>query len=110
MSGGQGGGSSPLFRVGGTPLSTQVARRWLRVTLSALGLDPSAFTFHSFRRGACSAAFEKGAQLDDLKELGGWRSSAKGPLPASSGRTTAGGQSAYWSPPSPLSQQITFGG
>ena len=78
VSGGRGGGSVPLFRVGGTPLSTQVARRWLRVTLSALGLDPSAFTFHSFRRGACAAAFEKGAQLDDLKELGGWRSSAVG--------------------------------
>ena len=65
----------PLFRGSeGTPLTIPAARRWLRVGLAASGLRPDAYTFHSFRRGACTAAFANGAQLEDLKALGGWSS------------------------------------
>ena len=68
---------SPLFcGAPGVALSIPVARQWLRVILRCIGLSADAFTFHSFRRGACTAAFASGAHLEDLKALGGWRSDA----------------------------------
>ena len=72
---GEGGGpDQPLFRAGAAPLSVSLARSWLRVLLASLGLVGDAFTFHSFRRGSCTQAFARGAQLEDLQALGGWRS------------------------------------
>ena len=50
-----------------------LARFCLRALLGGLGLHREAFTLHSFRRGACTQAFESGATLDDLRELGGWK-------------------------------------
>ena len=69
-----GGGSCPLFRVDGRPLAVPLARGWLRALLVSVGLQANAFTFHSFRRGSCTLAFARGAHIDDLKALGGWRS------------------------------------
>ena len=67
----------PLFRgAKGTTLTIPAARDWLRVSLVAIGYRHDAYTFHAFRRGACTAAFANGAQLEDLKALGGWRSNA----------------------------------
>ena len=57
-------------------LTMQLARVWLGLLLSRLGLQARGFTFHSFRRGACSRAFCNGADLADIKQLGGWRSDA----------------------------------
>ena len=68
---------SPLFcGAPGVALSIPVARQWLSVILRCIGLSADAFSFHSFRRGACTAAFASGAHLEDLKALGGWRSDA----------------------------------
>ena len=58
------------------PLTMTVARAWLGVLLQRLGRHQEGFTFHSFRRGACSSAFEQGATQTDLRALGGWRSEA----------------------------------
>ena len=72
-----GGPETPLFTVAsGTPLAIPAARSWLRKLLASVGQDPGAYSYHSFRRGACTAAFANGAQTDDLKALGGWRSGA----------------------------------
>ena len=73
---GQGPGA-PLFTVpSGRPLAIPTARTWLRRLLSHIGEAPDSFSFHSFRRGACTTAFANGAQTGDLKALGGWRSEA----------------------------------
>ena len=77
--------SAPLFSLpgkkeqrakGGPSLHFTLARSWLDTLLRTLGLGSSRFSFHSFRRGSCTAAFEEGADLDDIKALGGWRSDA----------------------------------
>ena len=52
------------------------ARHFLRSCLAGLGLQPDAFSFHSFRRGGCTLAFERGAAEPDLALHGDWRSSA----------------------------------
>ena len=74
--------TSPLFAcwqgVGTQPLSLSqgAARRFLAITLRALGQPPSQFTFHSFRRGGCTHAFAGGALLSDLALHGDWSSDA----------------------------------
>ena len=76
--------SAPLFSLptsrhnSGPPssLTVPVARTWLRTLLTLLGLRDRGYSFHSFRRGATTLAFQRGAQLSDLKALGGWRSDA----------------------------------
>ena len=82
---GRGRGATPLFStpdLGGSgrstdrPLTMSVARKWLSVVLKRLGRANEGFSFHSFRRGACSSAFEQGALEADIKQLGGWRSEA----------------------------------
>ena len=78
---------TPLFALptsqrggkGGRPcraLTMRVAREWLRVLLARAGLGNKGFTFHSFRRGACTQAFRNGAEVADIQQLGGWRSDA----------------------------------
>ena len=78
-------GGAPLFQLHlegghrGTAASfftAPVARGWLSTLLAHLGLASAAYTFHSLRRGACHLAFERGASLEDIKFLGGWRSQA----------------------------------
>ena len=78
--------SAPLFRwpVSESPralavapaLTAPTARRWLSFALGEAGLQPGAFTFHSFRRGGCTLAAERGASLHELQSLGHWRSDA----------------------------------
>ena len=60
----------------GAPLTMPVARAWLAVLLAGMGRHPREFSFHSFRRGACTLAFANGASEGDIMQLGGWRSSA----------------------------------
>ena len=74
--------SAPLFSFppssGGRPASPQgslnipLAREWLALYLGFLGRAALASTLHSFRRGACTRAFRRGASLSDIKQLGGW--------------------------------------
>ena len=76
---------TPLFsyeaplRGGGyrrSTLTMPLARSWLSTLLWALGEGDIGFTFHSLRRGACTLAFARGADVADIKLLGGWRSDA----------------------------------
>ena len=59
-----------------SPLTAARARHWLRQTLVQAGFAPDTLTFHSFRRGGCTAAALQGACIDDLKALGDWHSDA----------------------------------
>ena len=74
--------ATPLFaaflpsHAGGLSLSQSQARGFLAKALGFLGLPPNAFSFHSFRRGGCSLAFERGASEGDLALHGDWRSAA----------------------------------
>ena len=76
------GPQAPLFSGrgagGGRPLSLtqRQARAFLRICLGGLGLSQAAYSFHSFRRGGCTLAFERGAAEPDLALHGDWRSSA----------------------------------
>ena len=68
----QAGAETPFFTVAsGGLLAIPAARFWLKRFLSKLGEAATGYTFHSLRRGACTAAFANGAQMDDLKALGG---------------------------------------
>ena len=81
------GGVEPLFwnpkarRRGAVlrqPLTMSLARAWLRILLQRVGRGDEKFSFHSFRRGACTTAFMQGADEQDIRRLGGWRSDAVG--------------------------------
>ena len=81
----------------------RLARLWLAEFLTALRLGDKGFTFHSFRRGACSLAFEGGADLQDIKALGGWKSAAvMDYVPVFSARHRAAATLAVSSAQSPL--------
>ena len=63
------------------------ARDLLGSCLLALQLPRTAFTFHSFRRGGCTFAFDLGAAESDLALQGDWHSTAiRAYYPASSAR------------------------
>ena len=69
-----------------------LARGWLASLLAHLGQAPHAFSFHSFRRGACHLAYGQGATVSEVQALGGWRSDAVSlylPLDAARGRAAA---------------------
>lgn len=46
----------------------------LRGILHSLGLNPSLYAGHSFRRGGASWALSQGVPLEDIKQLGDWKS------------------------------------
>ena len=48
----------------------------LRYILKDIGLDPSLYASHSFRRGGASFAFQAGVPLEMIKLLGDWKSNA----------------------------------
>jgi len=48
----------------------------LKKGIEAIGMDPSDFTSHSFRRGGATYAFQCGLTADYIKRLGDWRSDA----------------------------------
>ena len=90
--------STPLFAwrelIKGVPkfgyFTIPLARLWLRRALSNVGLDDGKYTFHSFRRGGCQYGYLKGADVGDLKFLGGWNSDAiQSYLPVAQGMSRA---------------------
>ena len=72
--------NAPLYLVKKTnlaqpvPLTIYVTNRWLRLVLNNSPLCAKQFSFHSFRLGACTTAFESGAPIEDIKYFGNWRS------------------------------------
>lgn len=70
--------SAFMYRMGGTThlLSYNDFLSRLRECLHLLGLDPSKYTGHSFRRGGASFALECGVPNDLIQVQGDWRSLA----------------------------------
>ena len=68
-------GAHPPF-LGATPLCASTARGWLRLALQKANVSIPGFSFHSFRRGGCTLAAERGASFHDLQALGHWHSNA----------------------------------
>ena len=48
----------------------------LRYCLRSIGLDPSVYAGHSFRRGGASLAYQAGLPVQAIKLLGNWKSDA----------------------------------
>ena len=44
--------------------------------LRCLGVDPSSYSGHSFRRGGCSLSYQAGLNLTEIKIRGDWHSQA----------------------------------
>jgi hypothetical protein len=62
----------------GTPVTVTVRllSTALGQMLTALGLDPSLYSLHSFRRGGATAAYQGGVDVLDIKRHGTWSSDA----------------------------------
>jgi hypothetical protein len=70
-------GDAPLFRfASGRPLDSEFITRWLRLGLTALGVDPTGYSGYSFRHGAATDAAANGAGDRAIMALGRWRSTA----------------------------------
>ena len=63
----------PVFQIntkqGWVPLSAPRAHSFLRLVITALGLNPSTYTFHTFRRSGVSL-------LSKIKQHSNWKSEA----------------------------------
>ena len=70
--------NKPLFTTTdhGTVLTASRVRLVLRQAVASIGLLPSEFGFHAFRRSGASWAFDHNINLDHIKTHGGWRSDA----------------------------------
>lgn len=73
--------SSPLFsfRGAGNTWSCWTQDSFvtrLRKMLTAIGLDASAYSGHSFRRGGASLGFKLGLSISEIKKRGDWQSDA----------------------------------
>ncbi|PPQ83082.1 hypothetical protein CVT24_012140, partial [Panaeolus cyanescens] len=67
----------PLFQLAnGSPLSRSHYITTLHERLRAVGIDPTAYSGHSFRRGAATAANAAGYSDVEIQLLGRWRSDA----------------------------------
>ncbi|SAM63391.1 uncharacterized protein UBRO_20164 [Ustilago bromivora] len=65
----------PLFQLkGGQPFDCGCFVAMLRHCLEACGVSPSAYSGHSFRRGAATWAAANGVDADTIRALGRWRS------------------------------------
>ena len=58
------------------PVTSCYLQRALRCILTALGLPAHAYSLHSLRRGGATTAFRDGADFNDVKRHGLWRSDA----------------------------------
>ena len=69
---------SPLFQhcgpSGWSPLIDSEARKVLKSINVQLGLNPSHFTFHSFRRSGATFAFNAHVPIQSIKRHGTWTS------------------------------------
>ena len=69
---------SPLFQIPQanlwSPLTDSAARKHLKQVSSLLGLQKS-LTFHDFRRGGGTWAFQHGVPIQDIQAQGTWSSS-----------------------------------
>ena len=72
--------NSPLFALPQgfryLPLIQSKIRKFLSVIVTTLELDPSAHTFHCFRRSGASLSFNSNVSLQAIKHHGTWSSDA----------------------------------
>lgn len=69
--------ASPAFLSGlGVPICQPAFVSHLRSALSAAGLNPAAYSGHSFRRGGASFAASLAQSHAAIKDLGDWKSDA----------------------------------
>ena len=71
--------SGPFFRSVSHHLHTlriPEAYEWLRTVVRNSPLAAKRITFYSFRKGSCTAAFQNGASLADIRFFGAWSSDA----------------------------------
>ena len=54
------------------PISGVSLSRWLKDVISRAGIDSSIFKAHSVRGASASAAYERGASLQDILDLADW--------------------------------------
>ena len=60
----------------GTPLQATHMRRLLRKILKHLKLEPFMYDIHSFRIGRATDLFKAGVPVEQIKQLGRWKSNA----------------------------------
>lgn len=61
----------------GSPLTLRLATKVIKLALQGSDFkEPGKFTFHGLRRGAAQACARAGVPLDQIMELGNWRSKA----------------------------------
>jgi hypothetical protein len=58
------------------PVTYDDLQKFLRKQVGKLGLNPSRYSSHSFRRGATSLAFRSGVNVNLIQALGDWSSDA----------------------------------
>ncbi|XP_053383790.1 uncharacterized protein LOC128549996 [Mercenaria mercenaria] len=69
--------SCPLFILNsGKPVFYNTYLKKLRSVIEMIGLDPSHFSTHSFRRGMATLAFQLNLPADIIQLLGDWKSDA----------------------------------
>lgn len=69
--------NAPLFATpAGDPVTFQCVRQSLAAVLQHLGLSPTHFTFHSFRRSGATFAFNSNLPVPMIQAHGGWKSTA----------------------------------
>lgn len=59
------------------PASAQTISRWIKQVLCASGVDVTAFSAHSTRHAATSAASASGLPLDAIRKAAGWTSTSQ---------------------------------
>ena len=71
---------TPLFNIhtkkGQMVITAPKVRSFLKMAIVALGLNPSQYTFHAFRRSEASMAFDSNVEFEKIKQHGNWQSEA----------------------------------
>ena len=65
---------TPLFTIKSKPVSQFQVRAHLHKVLSIIGLDPTLYTFHTFRRSGATLAFNSNVNINSIKRHGTWNS------------------------------------
>ena len=68
--------NSPFFTMSELVVTQAMARRALAQVITAMGLCPSQFPFHTFRHSGATLAFQIGVPLEHIQAHGTWSSDA----------------------------------
>ena len=65
---------APLFMIKGKPVSQFQVRTHLQKVITMIGLEPSHYTFHTFRRSGATLAYNSNVNISNIKRHGTWTS------------------------------------